>query len=344
MKLLGTQHPIVLAPMAGAADADLAIAVAEAGGLGSIPCAALTPAQIRAQVTAFRDATRAPLNVNFFAHRLPPNDPDRGRRWRERVAKYYAEVGVERADAPGATRAPFDDVTCALVEELRPAIVSFHFGLPDPPLLERVKKSGAKILSSATTVREAIWLQDHGADAVIAQGLEAGGHRGMFLGDDVATQIGLFALLPQIVDAVSVPIIAAGGIADPRGVRAAFALGASAVQVGTAYLLCPEAKIANAHREALLASTDESTVVTNVLTGRPARGIANRIVRELGPIDSEAPAFPLAAIETGPLRTSGNVDVLPLWSGQAAGLVRASMSAQDLTRELAKGLTGSSSP
>jgi nitronate monooxygenase len=344
MKLLGTQHPIVLAPMAGAADADLAIAVAEAGGLGSIPCAALTPAQIRAQVTAFRDATRAPLNVNFFAHRLPPNDPDRGRRWRERVAKYYAEVGVERADAPGATRAPFDDVTCALVEELRPAIVSFHFGLPDPPLLERVKKSGAKILSSATTVREAIWLQDHGADAVIAQGLEAGGHRGMFLGDDVATQTGLFALLPQIVDAVSVPIIAAGGIADPRGVRAAFALGASAVQVGTAYLLCPEAKIANAHREALLASTDESTVVTNVLTGRPARGIANRIVRELGPIDSEAPAFPLAAIETGPLRTSGNVDVLPLWSGQAAGLVRASMSAQDLTRELAKGLTGSSSP
>jgi nitronate monooxygenase len=196
----------------------------------------------------------------------------------------------------------------------------------------------------ATSVREAIWLQDHGVDAVIAQGLEAGGHRGMFLGDDVATQIGLFALLPQIVDAVSVPIIAAGGIAAPRGVRAAFALGASAVQVGTAYLLCPEAKIANAHREALLASTDESTVVTNVLTGRPARGIANRIVRELGPIDSEAPAFPLAAIETGPLRTSGNVDVLPLWSGQAAGLVRASMSAQDLTRELAKGLTGSSSP
>lgn len=334
----GTKHPILLAPMAGAAGTELAIAVADGGGVGALPCAMLSPDQIASEVKTYRAATDAPLNLNFFVHSPPSRDAAREARWRDRVAPFYAELAVARPDGPGPTRAPFDETTCALVESLRPQIVSFHFGLPEASLLARVKKAGAKVLSSATTVREARWLVDHGADMIIAQGSEAGGHRGMFLTDDVASQVGLFALLPQIVDAVSVPVIAAGGIADARGVRAAFALGASAVQVGTAYLLCPESKIAPAHRAALMSSTDDATVLTNVFTGRPARGIQNRLVRALGPIDPSAPEFPLAAIETGPLRASGNADVLPLWSGQSAALVRASMSAADLTRALAQGI------
>jgi nitronate monooxygenase len=338
MTFFGAKLPILLAPMAGAAGTELAVAVCEAGGLGALPCAMLTPDRIRAEVAVIRKATPGPINLNFFVHRPPTADADRAHAWRDRIAKYYAELSIARPEGPGPTRAPFDETTCAVVEELRPEVVSFHFGLPDASLVARVKKAGAKVLSSATTVAEASFLAANGCDAIIAQGAEAGGHRGMFLTDDVATQVGLFALLPQIVDAVPVPIIAAGGIADARGVRAAFALGASAVQVGTAYLLCPESKIAPAHREALMASSDESTVLTNVFTGRPARGIKNRIVKELGPMDPKAPESPLAAIETGPLRASGHADVLPLWSGQAAALVRASMSAADLTRALASGV------
>lgn len=338
MTPFGTDRPILLAPMAGAAGPALAIAVSKAGGLGALPCALLSPEQIREEIAVFRSETALPINLNFFVHPAPTVDHERARLWRERVAPYYAELSLPRPGGPGPTRAPFDEATCALVEELRPEIVSFHFGLPDEALLSRVKGTGAKVLSSATTVAEAKWLASRGCDAIIAQGSEAGGHRGMFLTRDVATQIGLFALLPQIADAVRVPVIAAGGIADARGVRAAFALGASAVQVGTAYLLCPESTIAPAHREALLRSTDDATVLTNVFTGRPARSIENRIVKELGPMSRDVPEFPLAAIETGPLRASGNADVLPLWSGQAAALVRASMSAGDLTRELAKGI------
>jgi nitronate monooxygenase len=335
---LGTTLPIVLAPMAGVAGSELAIAVSEAGGLGSLPCALLSPAQIRAEVAVIREETAGPINLNFFVHREPTPDADRARVWHERIAKYYAELSVARPEGPPQARAAFDDAACAIVEEMRPEIVSFHFGLPAEPLLARVKKAGAKVLSSATTVAEARWLVDRGVDAVIAQGAEAGGHRGMFLTDDVASQVGLFALLPQVVDAVNVPVIAAGGIADARGVRAAFALGASAVQIGTAYLLCPESKTPAAHRDALVSSTDDATVLTNVFTGRPARSIKNRLVKDLGPMSTEAPAFPLAAIETGPLRASGNADVIPLWSGQSAPLVRSSMTAADLTRLLAEGI------
>jgi nitronate monooxygenase len=322
--------------MAGAAGAELAIAVAEAGGLGSIGCALLGPDQIRAEVAAFRAEVTAPVNLNFFCHRPPSVDLDRARRWQERLAKYYVEFGVSR---PGAlpTRTPFDEATCAVVEDLRPEVVSFHFGLPADPLLARVKKAGAKILSSATTVAEAQWLESHGVDAIIAQGAEAGGHRGMFLTEDVLTQVGTFALVPQVVDAVGVPVIAAGAIADARGVRAAFALGASAVQVGTAYLLCPESKIPSAHREALRASRDDRTVITNVFTGRPARSIANRLTKELGPMSPDAPPFPLAANETGPLRASGNAEVLALWSGQA-GRLATERSAAEITKSLADGI------
>jgi nitronate monooxygenase len=237
-----------------------------------------------------------------------------------------------------ANRAPFDAAMCALVEELKPEVVSFHFGLPDQALLKRVKAAGCIVISSATIVKEAIWLEEHGADAIIAQGAEAGGHRGMFLTEDIAQQPGTFALVPQVVDAVKVPVIAAGGIADGRGIAAAFALGAAGVQIGSAYLRCPESRVIELARTALAQARDDSTVITNVMTGRPARGIANRVMRELGPISPDAPDFPHAATGLAPLKAAaekvGKVDFTNLWAGQAIRLGR-EMPAEELTRALA---------
>jgi nitronate monooxygenase len=332
-KLFSIELPIVQAPMAGAHDEGLAIAVAEAGGLGSLPCAILSADAIRAQVARFRESTRAPVNLNFFCHQTPPPDPAREAGWQKRLRPYFAELGAQPVGGP--SRAPFDDGLCAVIEELRPEVVSFHFGLPSAHHVARVKAAGARVLSSATTVAEARHLEAGGCDAIIAQGAEAGGHRGMFLADDVTAQIGTFALVPQIVDAVKVPVIAAGGIADARGVVAAFALGAAGVQLGTAYLRCPEAKIA--YRTALASATDDSTRITNVFTGRPARGIANRMVRELGPMAPDVPAFPMAAPMFAPLRVraeaAGSFDFTPLWAGQAVALTR-ELRATELTRAL----------
>ena len=202
----------------------------------------------------------------------------------------------------GPVRAPFNEALCAVIEEARPAVVSFHFGLAVlPSLLSRVKATGALILSSATTVAEARWLEQNGADAIIAQGREAGGHRGMFLSDDIDAQPGLISLLPQVRDAVRVPVVAAGGISDGRGIAAAFALGADAVQIGTAYLRTPEATISPMHRAALASARDDATRLTNVFTGRPARGLVNRFVAEVGPMSEDAPQFPLAAGAAAPL-------------------------------------------
>jgi nitronate monooxygenase len=338
-QLLGIELPIIQAPMAGANGSDMAAAVSQAGGLGSLPCALLTPDGVRAELQAIRRKTSKPVNVNFFCHRPPRRDEARDERWRERLQTYYVELGVDaNAAVPSASRAPFDEAMCAIVEEFSPEVVSFHFGLPESALLRRVKSTGAKVLSSATTVDEARWLEERGCDAVIAQGFEAGGHRGVFLSDDVATQVGTLALVPQVVDAVRVPVVAAGGIADARGIAAAFMLGASAVQIGTAYLFCPEAKIAAAHRDALRAAKDDGTVLTNVFTGRPARGFVNRLVREVGPLSSLAPDFPLAAGAVAPLRSrseaAGSGDFTPLWSGQAARLCR-ELPAGELTKRLA---------
>lgn len=323
--------------MAGATLSAMAVAVAEAGGLGSLPCALLSLAQVRSEVAAFRAATSKPLNVNFFCHRAPGADGARDAAWRERLAPYYAELGASPA-GPSAGRAAFDDGACALVEELGPEVVSFHFGLPDAALLARVKGSGARVLASATTVAEARWLAERGCDAVIAQGYEAGGHRGTFLGGDVANQVGTMALVPQVVDAVGVPVIAAGGIGDARGIAAAFALGAAGVQLGTAYLFCPEATVSPAHRAALRTASDDGTALTNVFTGRPARGILNRLVREVGPVSPLAPEFPLAGGAVAPLRAraeaAGSGDFSPLWSGQAARLGR-ELPAGELTKQLA---------
>ncbi len=339
LDLFGIELPIVQAPMAGANRAALVVAVCEAGGLGSLPCAMLNADGIRAEVELIRGGTANPFNLNFFCHTPAPPDPVREAAWRECLAMYYAELGVEEA-SPSAVggRAPFDETTCALIEELRPPVVSFHFGLPDSQLLARVKRSGAKVLASATTVAEARWLEAHGCDAIIAQGAEAGGHRGMFLTNDVSAQPGTLALVPQVVDAVRVPVIAAGGIGDGRGIASAFALGAVAAQMGTAYLLTAQATIGDLHRAALRDGADDSTVLTNVFTGRPARGFINRIVRELGPISDVAPAFPGAAVALAPLRSKAEAgassDFTSLWSGQSARMCRG-IDAGVLTRELA---------
>jgi nitronate monooxygenase len=341
LELFGIDVPIVLAPMAGAMDAELAIAVSLGGALGSLPCAMLTAEKLREQVALFRSraGAAAALNLNFFCHVPAPADPAREAAWKERMTAHYVALGLDPlAPTPTAIRAPFDAAACAVVEELKPRVVSFHFGLPEKALLARVKAAGSLVISSATTVKEAVWLADHGVDAVIAQGVEAGGHRGMFLTDDPSSQPGTFALVPQVVDAVRVPVIAAGGIADARGIVAAFALGASGVQMGTAFLRCPESKIGAAQRAALAEANDESTVITNVFTGRPARGIRNKAIRELGPLAPDAPAFPTAASALAPLRAaaekSGSRDFTPLWAGQAARLTR-EMPATELTRSLA---------
>jgi nitronate monooxygenase len=339
LALFKTEFPIVLAPMAGVMDADLVIAAAQGGALGSLPCAMLSVEKARDQVKIIRQRVSAPISMNFFCHEPADADPDREAGWKQRLAAYYRELGLDPA-APvnAASRAPFDAAMCELVEELKPEVVSFHFGLPDPALLRRVKAAGCVVISSATIVKEAIWLEENGADAIIAQGAEAGGHRAMFLTENIAEQPGTFALVPQVVDAVKVPVIAAGGIADGRGIAAAFALGAAGVQIGSAYLRCPESTMTQPARVALAQALDDSTVITNVMTGRPARGVANRVMREVGPISPHAPAFPHAATGLAPLKAAaeklGKTDFTNLWAGQAIRLGR-EMPAAELTRALA---------
>jgi nitronate monooxygenase len=344
LDLLGIRLPIVQAPMAGAQGSALAIAVSEAGGLGSLPCALLNHDQVRAEYATIRAATSRPVNLNFFCHhRVGADDAKAASEvWRRRLSGFYAELSIaDDAPVPTVDLTPFDAATCELVEELRPDVVSFHFGLPDADLVARVRKSGATVMSSATTVDEAGWLCDRGCDVVIAQGAEAGGHRAMFLDaeiTDVATQVGTMALVPQIVDAVDVPVIAAGGIADGRGIAAAFALGASGVQIGTAFLFTPEASTSPLHGAALRSPEAARTALTNVLTGRPARSIETRLMRELGHLSPDAPPFPGASGALVPLRATaeqnGDTSFTSLWSGQAARLAR-ELPAGELTKLLA---------
>lgn len=343
LDLLGVEHPIIQAPMAGSVGPELVIAVSESGGLGSLPCAMLSPEQMRTELGIIRQRSSRPINLNFFCHTPPHEDVQRTRAWRQRLGGYYAELGLDvDVELSSVNRAPFNDSACEVVEEFKPEVVSFHFGLPDRSLVERVRATGAKIISSATTVDEARWLEDHGCDGIIAQGAEAGGHRGIFLGSDISSQPGIFALVPQVVDAVKVPVIAAGGISDARGIVAAFALGASAVQIGTAYLFCPEAKVSTLHRDRLRRAKDDETVITNVFTGRPARGLVNRLIAEVGPIAEDAPAFPLAAAAVAAIRSAaeanGSSDFSSLWAGQAAGLGR-ELPAGELTLTLARDAT-----
>jgi nitronate monooxygenase len=335
LDLLGIELPIIQAPMAGANGSAMVIATSNAGGLGSMPAAMLSIEQLREELKTIRQHTQRPFNINYFCHQVPAPDEQRARDWKDLLEPYYRELGADfDAPTPVSNRAPFDAAACEVVEEFRPEVVSFHFGLPEKSLLDRVKATGAKILSSATTVEEAVWLEQQGCDAIIAMGYEAGGHRGMFLSNDLSSQVGTFALVPQIVDAVKVPVIAAGGISDPRGVAAAFVLGASAVQVGTAYLFTPEAKVSRSHYKALRTAKESETAVTNIFTGRPARGILNRVMREIGPISDKAPTFPLAGGALMPLRAKDEADFSNLWAGQAFRL-GVEMTAAELTRYLA---------
>jgi nitronate monooxygenase len=340
--LLGTELPIIQAPMAGVQGSELAVAVSQAGALGSLPCAMLGLDAMREELAAIRARTTGPFNVNFFCHTPPAPDAVREAAWRTALAPYYEELGLDPGEVPsGAGRAPFSPEAADVLEEFRPAVVSFHFGLPSPELLARVRGWRSKVLSTATTVEEARWLEARGVDAIIAQGLEAGGHRGMFLSDDLDTQLGTLALVPQVVAGVKVPVIAAGGIADARGVQAALALGAAGVQVGTAYLLCPEATTSAVHRASLKSEAVRRTALTNLFSGGPARGIVNRLMRELGPLSPVAPPFPLAAQAVAPLRrkaeSQGRGDFSPLWAGQNASGCR-ERPAAEITRELAAGL------
>jgi nitronate monooxygenase len=339
-ELLGIELPIIQAPMAGAQGSALAVAVSNAGGLGSLPCAMLTVDAMRKELATISAQTSKPFNVNFFCHAQPSSDIEREAVWKMTLARYYEEFGMDvNSIEASPVRVAFNSEAADALEEFKPAVVSFHFGLPSAALVARVRSWGAKILSSATTIEEALWLEAHGADIIVAQGLEAGGHRGIFLSDDLTTQVGTFALLPQVVKAVRLPVVAAGGIADATGLAAAMALGAAGAQVGTAYLLCPEVTISPVHRAALKSDAARHTAVTNVFTGRPARGIVNRIVRELGPINTAVPAFPLATSAIAPLRakaeSQGSGDFSPLWSGQNASGCK-EIPAARLTRELAR--------
>jgi len=340
MDLFGIEIPIIQAPMAGANGSALVIASSIAGGLGSLPCAMLDGDKVRAEIGVIRQQTDQPFNANFFCHAPAQPNPAKDTEWKQTLAPYYKELGLdENTEAPSVNRAPFDDAMCEIVEDLKPNVVSFHFGLPEQSLLDRVKATGAKVISSATTAKEAAWLEENGCDAIIAQGYEAGGHRGMFLTDILTSQPGTMALVPQVVDAVSIPVIAAGGIADGRGIAAAFALGAAGVQIGTAYLFTPESLVTDLHRAALKAAHDDETALTNLFSGRPARGIVNRVMREIGPISEAAPDFPTAGGAVAPLKAAaeadGNTDFTSLWSGQAAAL-GLEMGATELTRKLAE--------
>jgi nitronate monooxygenase len=342
LDLLKLEIPIIQAPMAGSDSVALAHSVSSTGALGSLACALLSPDQVREAARALRQGMPRPFNLNFFCHTMETPDSIAIQKWKSFLRPHYERLGLDiESVAETRLRLPFDQEMCAVVEEVGPEVVSFHFGLPSKDLVERVKRRGIKILSSATSVREAKWLESHGCDAIIAQGFEAGGHRGMFLETNIATQLGLFALLPQIRDAVSIPVIAAGGIADARGIAAALALGASAVQLGTAYLFCPEANVSPLYRRALERAADSGTVVTNLFSGRPARGILNQYLQESAPMSDVAPAFPYAATLVAPLRAAseraGSLDYMQLWAGEAAGLAK-SMPADQFTRNLAAGV------
>jgi nitronate monooxygenase len=336
LKRVGAALPIIQAPMAGAGGVHLAVAAIEGGALGSLPCGMLDAHQMVEQAQEVRARCTGPLNLNFFCHAMPGEAGDQA--WRDLLAPYYSEFAVSAADGPPPLRRPFDDALCEAAEQVKPEVVSFHFGLPEPRLLARVKATGAVIIGNATSPAEARWLEERGVDAIIAQGWEAGGHSGRFLPADPTSQMGLMALLPQVAGAVEVPVIAAGGIMDGRAMAAAMLLGASAVQIGTAFLHCPESRISEAHRAALRGLEAESTLFTNLFTGGLARGLAGRLVRDLGPRRSEAPPYPMASVALAPLRAAaekrGDYSFTPMWAGQGARLGRP-LPARDLTAAIA---------
>ncbi|MER8500608.1 nitronate monooxygenase [Mesorhizobium sp. M0204] len=343
LELLGIEHPIIQAPMSGVTTPELAAAVSNAGALGSLGCGILPAAAIREQLTATQHATNRPVNVNFFAHPAPARDDAAAQTMRDRLRGCYEEVGLGPVPEPGEPFPTFDRERLEIVLELRPKVVSFHFGLPDTAIVQQLKAAGCTVLCSATTVSEARQLEAGGVDAIIAQGYEAGGHRGTFTGDPAIGTAGTMAFVPQIVDAVRVPVIAAGGIFDGRGIAASFALGASGVQIGTAFLACPEANVQPVYRAALRSANDESTSVTRCFTGRPARVVRNRFVMEMAGEEDAALAFPLQASLVMPLSMakdeSKRADFLPIWAGQGVAKLR-QMPAAALVEKLVTEASG----
>lgn len=339
-KLFNVDVPIIQAPMASSVGNDMVVAVCEAGGLGSVAAAAMSSDDLRKNLSEVRKRTQKPFNVNFFAHKQPKESRSGDDIWLDHVSDYFRELGLEKPKSLSeGVITPFDDAKCKVIEEMPPCVVSFHFGLPEQALIKRTKAAGSLVLSSATTVEEARWLQDHGCDAVIAQGLEAGGHRGMFLSEDVSGQLGTMALIPQIVDAVDVPVIAAGGIADGRAIAACLTLGASAAQIGTAYLFCQESTISDVYRDAITNASSSDTCLTNVFSGRPTRTLVNRMVTEQGPMAKGAPSFPRGFSISGVLRNQaeklGNRDFSAHYCGQSVAM-GAATDARQLTQTLAK--------
>ena len=321
---LGIWHPIIQAPMAGASTPALAIAVSTTGGLGSLGLAMHTQESLRKDCAEV-SAVGAPYNANFFVHSEPVDDPARTAEISSLLAPYYLELGL--GQVPDAVSVPsFNQTHLEAVLDLRPAVVSFHFGLPTSDAFKAIKAAGLFTMSSATNVTEARELEARGIDAVIAQGFEAGGHRATFSEPYERGHVGTLALVPQIVDAVSIPVIAAGGIGDGRGIAAALALGASAVQLGTAFLTCPESATHPIYRRALNEARDDQTRITHAFSGRPARGLNNRYLREMTGHEDIYPDFPILNTLTGPLRKASakenNPDFMSLWSGQSAAMSR----------------------
>jgi nitronate monooxygenase len=325
-ELLGIEHPILQAPMASAATPALAAAVSEAGGLGALGSSMLPPDELHRQTAELRQLTQRPFQLNFFCHEPPEVSGDIADRAREYFAPLYDELGLGDPPQPSAPAVEFDEARLEALIELRPPVVSFHFGLPSRDALEAIHAAGIRVLASATTVAEARHLEEHGADAVVAQGAEAGGHRGSFLVEGDDGPVGTLALVPQVVDAVGVPVIAAGGIADGRGLAAVLALGAGAAQIGTAFLPCPESGISPAYRQALRGAQADGTIVTRAVSGRPARALRNRMTQEL----SGVLPYPAQLSLTAPLfaAEAAGAEFQAMWSGQAAALATEAPAAE----------------
>ena len=337
--LLDSDYPIIQAPMAGATTPEMAIAAANAGAIGSLGCAMQTPDAVRSDMTQVRRGTNRSINLNFFVHTPPCANSDRAKAAQDRLAGWYDRLDAGNMPDAVETHFPFDTAMCEAVATLAPKAVSFHFGLPDSAMIKALKAEGIVILSSATSVAEAQYLEENGADAIIAQGFEAGGHSGWFLPRGTAEVAGTMALVPRIVDAVKLPVIATGGIADGRGIAAALMLGAAGVQVGTAFLATPESAASNTHKRSLLAASGDDTMISKAFSGRRARTIVNKYATEMDPVDNW-PDFPLMNTLTGPIRkasvNSDSPDAIALWSGQAVGLIRATSTADVVAQLVAQ--------
>jgi nitronate monooxygenase len=339
MERLGLAHPIFQAPLAGGGDTpELVAAVCEAGGIGFIGAAYLTSAQIAETAAAVRAKTSRPFGINLFAPLPHPAAPDNLAPAVVHAAPFYAELGLPPPTAPQPVKSTFPEQFAAVLDT-GAAVFSFTFGLLSPANLAAARTRGMFIAATATTVEEAITLEQAGADAIVVQGSEAGGHRGTFAAEFAAGMIGTMALVPQIVDAVSIPVVASGGIMDGRGIAAALALGAQAVQLGTAFLTCEEAGVPAAYKDAILAARENDTLITRAFSGRPARGIVNRFMRETEAAPGVILPFPLQNALTRPMRTAaakqGRAEYLSLWAGQGIRMARR-QGAGDLVERLAQ--------